>query len=224
MVSGAIWRSDFWRWWVAANAFAELFGLGAVATAGLLLFQQAGEPDSVGGALAFAAVFVVLGGFEGLVVGVAQNAVLRTRLPAVHGWVRATVAGAMVAWALGMVPSTVMNLMQGASRGAEPAAEPALGLVLLLAAGLGAVAGPVLAAFQWRVLRKVILRRAWQWLPANAAAWALGMPVIFLGAQANEITADPLVIAGIVALALFAAGALVGAVHGWILLRMLRVE
>lgn len=211
-------RNKFWHRWIVANALGELVGLGTVATVGFLLFTHAGEPTNVPQALAFAAVFILLGAFEGVVIGLAQRKVLRTLLPSVRGWVLATVVGAMVAWAIGMVPSTVAGLMQqGATPTATPS-EPPLILVLFLAACLGAVAGPMLAAFQWLSLRKIVPDKAWLWLPANAAAWAVGMPVIFLGAQANELTSSTAAIAALVALAIFIAGAAVGAVHGRVLL------
>ena len=77
--------------------------------------------------------------------------------------------------------------------------EPPLALVLLLAADLGSVAGPLLPAFQWLSLRKVLPCNAWRWLPANALAWALGMPVIFPGAHSNELTSSVTVLAALVA-------------------------
>jgi len=128
----------FWLRWVAANALGEFVGLGAVAGIGFLLFRQFDEPQTWQHAVLFAAVFVCLGALEGLVVGVAQAAVIRRLLPAVRGWVGATVVGAMVAWAVGMVPSTVASLV--GSNHADPAPEPPLWLILFLAAGLGAVA------------------------------------------------------------------------------------
>jgi len=210
------WRNKFWQRWVVANALGELLGLGTVAAIGFLVFQRTGEPTSTGQVLAFAAVFTLLGAFEGLVIGLAQRHVLRALLPSVRGWVLATIVGAFVAWAIGMVPSTVMSLMPQGDTGAD--LEPPLGLVLLLAAGLGAVAGPLLAAFQWLSLRKVLPAKAWLWLPANALAWALGMPVIFLGAQSNELTSSTSVVAVLVALSILVAGAVVGAVHGRVLL------
>ncbi len=211
---------SFWFRWVAANAIGEFVGLGAVAGIGFLLFRQFADDQSWQQAVLVAAAFVGLGAFEGFVVGLAQATVLRRLLPVVRGWIAATVIGAMVAWAVGMLPSIFAQAL--APSDGAPAAEPSLGLVLLLAAGLGAVAGPVLAAFQWRSLRRALPARAWVWLPANAAAWCLGMPVIFLGAQANELTADPALIVLLVGLALLAAGAVVGAVHGWFLLRLAR--
>lgn len=86
---------------------------------GFLAFSRVGEPDSVGTALAFASVFVLLGGLEGAVVG------------------------AMLAWVIGMLPSTLMKL--GHAADASPAVEPSLATVLLLAGGIvGAVHGRVL--------------------------------------------------------------------------------
>jgi hypothetical protein len=80
----------------------------------------------------------------------------------------------------------------------------------------------MLAAFQWLSLRKVVRGKAWLWLPANAVAWAFGMPVIFVGAQANEFTSSTAAIAALVALAIFVAGAAVGAVHGRVLLALVQ--
>lgn len=219
-VPAQFWRDKFWQRWVVANALGELFGLGTVAAVGFLMFRHSGEPEGGLQALAFAGTFVLLGAFEGVVIGLAQRHVLRTLLPSVRGWVLATVGGALVAWTLGMVPSTIASL---APRGQEAASfEPPLALVLLLASGLGAVAGPLLAAIQWLSLRKALSGGAWLWLPANAAAWALGMPIIFLGAQGNEFTANAITIAAIAALAILGAGAVVGAVHGRVLLGLVR--
>jgi hypothetical protein len=216
------WRSKFWWRWVAANAVAELVGLGTVAVVGFLMFRRTGDSGNIGQALIFAGGFILLGAFEGAVVGVAQRAVLLTRLPTLRGWVRATVVGAVLAWAVGMVPSTLMSVIQ--SPGATPPEEPTLATVLLLAAALGVVAGPLLAAFQWRSLRKALPGKAAYWLPANAAAWAVGMPIIFLGAQANEFTSNVVLIVAVVAFALLLAGGAVGAIHGRVLLWLLSRE
>lgn len=217
-VTAPFWRHKFWQRWVVANALGELAGLGTLAGVAFFLFQGAGEPTDITQALAFAGVFVLLGAFEGLVIGLAQRHVLRTLLPSVRSWVLATVVGAMVAWAVGMVPSTVASLVQQGATAAAAPFEPPLPLILLLAAALGAVAGPMLAIFQWLSLRKVLPGKAWLWLPANAVAWALGMPIVFLGAQANELTSSTPVIAFLAALGILSAGAVVGAVHGRVLL------
>lgn len=211
------WRRRFWARWIAANAIGEFIGLGGIAACAVAVSPVlAGLPSGAAGALLLALGTVALGAFEGAVVGWAQHAVLRARLPALRGWVRATVIGALVAWALGMVPSTVMHVI-AAENPAPPLVEPALPVVLLAAAGLGLATGPVLAFFQWRCLRHAVPGGAIWWLPANALAWALGMPMIFLGMQAHALTGQPLLAVAAVAGSLLATGALVGAVHGRVL-------
>lgn len=206
----------FWWQWIIANGLDELAGLGAVAALGYAVVSQLGEPQGAVQSIAMAVLFTVFGAIEGLVVGWAQERVLRPRLPALTGWIRATVYGAVAAWALGMVPSTIMSL-QAPQAGAQPP-EMSDALQLLLAAALGAVAGPILAAFQWLRLRAAVPRRSAWWLPANAAAWAVGMPVVFAGAQLGSSLESPAVIALVVALTLAGAGAIVGAIHGRVLL------
>jgi hypothetical protein len=110
----------------------------------------------------------------------------------------------------------------GETSGPQTPAEPGLAIVLVLAAATGLVAGPLLAAFQWLRLRTVIAQRTLLWLAANAAAWALGMPLIFLGAQANELGAGPVLTGVAVAASIFVAGAVVGAVHGAVLVWLVR--
>jgi hypothetical protein len=204
-------RNIFWLQWVAANSFAEFVGLGGVALLGFAIFQRFGEPHGAAQSIGLAVVMVALGALEGAVVGMAQ-----ARLPELRGWVSATMVGAAVAWAMGMVPSTYFSFNEVPSP--SPVNEPSLSMILLLAALLGLIAGPLLAFFQWRKLRKVVPHGAALWLPANAAAWALGMPIIFLGAQANEITSNLGTIAILVSLSLLSAGAVVGAIHGRVLL------
>jgi len=208
-----------WLHWTLANAWGELVGLGAVAGLGYLVASRLGEPSSTIAAFALAAAFVALGAIEGFVVGVAQNQVLRRALPAVSGWVRATVIGAVASWAIGMLPSTIMSMFAQAPGGSPP--EISDSLRLLLAAGLGFVAGPMLAFFQWRQLR-VAVPNAWLWLPANSLAWAVGMPVIFTAAHAAAHQSSWQAAMGTVGLALALAGALVGAIHGGLLAWLIR--
>jgi hypothetical protein len=118
---------------------------------------------------------------------------------------------------MGSLPSTL--LQAGASQTGQAVPEPEVWMVLLLAAGLGAVAGMLLASVQALALRPHVLR-AWLWLPANALAWAIGMPTIFLAIDlAQRAGRGPLVVV-VMAFGLVAAGAAVGAVHGWILVRL----
>lgn len=212
-----LWRSD-WGAWVGANALGELLGLGFVFASGFASIHLWGEPRSAPGLLLLGGFAIVLGALEGVVVGECQWRVLRRILPSIprRRWVQATVAGAVLAWLLGMIPSTVGSLVGETTE--TPTTEPALAMVMGLAAAMGLVAGLILAWPQARVLRQET-PRARLWLPANAVAWALGMPWIFflVGATVGEgLTAQSvaLFLAG-----LAVAGALVGAVHGWVLVR-----
>lgn len=207
--------------WVVANAVGELVGLGGVGLAAVWLLPLVRHhlPGSAAAALATAVLMVGLGSVEGAVVGVAQAwALAGTPIPA-RAWIRATVLGAMLAWAAGMVPSTVLALGGHAGDGPPPAG-PTPSMRLLLAAGLGLVAGPVLGAVQLRVLRGHA-RRAWRWLLGCALGWALGMPLVFLAVRTLALGGpDPVAIAASAA-ALAVAGGLVGGVEGVFLARLL---
>jgi len=209
--------TTFWWRWVIANCLGELLGLGAVAAAGYTLVEFFGEPAGVGPALLWAGTMIALGAVEGLVVGWAQARVLRERIHDLHGWITATVLGAVMAWLLGMLPSTLISAGDRAADTGQ--SEPGMLLQLGLAALMGLVAGPVLALFQWRVLRRYV-RHAGRWIPANAAAWALGMPVIFAGADLASRAGSLAGATTIVAFTLATAGAVVGLVHGTVMLRL----
>ncbi|MFA9431079.1 hypothetical protein [Egicoccus sp. AB-alg2] len=213
-------RADVWRRWVAANALAELVGLSLAAGVAIMVapWLDAGEPAPL-----FTATALVIagGGLEGLVVGRLQWQVLCDPLPvlAAGRWVGATVLGAVLAWTLGMLPSTAMTLLDGGG-GQAPAAAPfGAAVQYALAAVLGAVAGLVLGWPQARVLRGHV-PRAGRWLLANAVAWAVAMPVIFLGIDLAFAlrTLPARILVGM--LTCLAAGAVAGAIHGRWLVRM----
>ena len=212
----------FWLRWVLANALAEGIGLSAVLVVGFgILGPRLAGLSGAWPALLGLVGGVVLGLFEGLVVGALQGVVLRRRLPSLslRAWIVATILGAMVAWGLGMLPSTLMSADAGASQAAEPPAW----FTYVMAAGLGLVAGVVLAFPQWRVLRSMHphVRRAGLWLPANSLAWLLAMPLVFLGLDAIPPGAGVLQAIPIVVLATTVAGAVAGAIHGLFLVRAL---
>ena len=214
----------FWLHWIAANAVGEALGLGAVFAVGRIFFSQMGEPEGLPGRIGVAALAVVLGAFEGAVVGFAQGTVLERRLPGLsrQSWTWATTLGAMLAWALGMLPSTLFA--GGADTGGE-AAGPQISqaLTYLLAALLGAVAGPLLAWTQVLVLRRHS-PHSWIWIPANSLAWALGMPVIFLGADFAAKGGAVLIVGGMFLACLLVTGGIVGAVHGAWMIRITAIE
>lgn len=197
-----------------ANGAAELVGLGAV---GALTGWLAGAlgPDHS----AFGPAVIALGALEGAVVGAVQSRLVRERLPRMRGgaWIGATIAGALVAWALGMLPSMVMG-----DTGGEAASPPAIppAVELLLAALLGAITGPVLGGFQALVLRRHTPRAA-TWVLANSIAWAAAMPIVFAAAGGMPAHGPDAAWIALALVSLFAAGFVAGAIEGLFLERIL---
>ena len=145
---------------------------------------------------------------------------MRPRFPSIgrFEWWRGTFIGALIAYVLGYLPSTIMSMGE-ATGSAGPAAEPPQWMVLLLAAAMGAVGGAVLSFAQWLVLRKRV-DRAGVWIPANMLAWTFGMPIIFWGIdQAFKLSAVWQSVL-LMVVTLFIAGAVVGGIHGLFLIRL----
>jgi Uncharacterized conserved protein len=134
-------------------------------------------------------------------------------------WVTATAIGAFVAWAIGMAPSMLMALNQSA--GSAPPPEMSDAVKYAFASVMGAALGTILGAPQWRALRRYA-SGASLWVWANAAAWAVGMPMVFIGAGASPAGSSAPMIALTVVVTIAAAGASVGAIHGVALLWLLR--
>jgi len=218
-------RSDrkLWRSWVAANSIAEAIGLGGAFVLGDAVLSVYGEPTGRAALFAMSALVVAVGTLEGVVVGVAQGLVLHRPLPAIPPamWIAATAVGAFSAWTLGLLPSVLLDLNQPGDVPA-PVDTPQY-LALVFAALLGIVAGPILAFAQWLVLRRHVAR-AWRWIPANAAAWMLGMPVVFVAPMLAHGLSATVARAMVFIATTAAAGAIVGAVHGTVLVRYLLTD
>jgi len=215
-------RKTLWLRWIVANALAEMVGLGLTLAITAAFFASQSGPQTVGGILLSFAVAVGSGAIEATLVGLVQWGVLRPWFPSVSrfAWWRGTLIGALIAYVLGYLPSTLMDLGASASQvPAAAAAEPPQWVTLLLAAGLGLVGGALLSFAQGLALRGKA-RRAGSWIPANMLAWMLGMPLIFWGIdlafKLPAVWQSVLLMAGVLLLA----GAAVGAVHGWFLTRM----
>ena len=211
------WDSGLYRRWVTAKTVAELLGLGAT---GLLIALLAPRLETMS-PLLLAGLMVVSGiVLEGVLVGALQGRVLKSALPKLSAkhWIGFTALGAGVAWLLGVVPSTLLTFE--AEVGTAPP-EPSTFLVLALAALMGLALGPVLATPQWVVLRRHVNRALW-WIPANALAWALGMVIIFAGIDLMMATPSLILRALLGVSTLTLTGAGVGAVHGLVLLRLLK--
>ncbi len=214
-------RSELLRRWVLANAVGETLGLGATGVLTWLVVGRVGEPAAVGAALVLFVLVVLSGTVEATVVGLLQHLAVRPWLPDLGrgAWWRATLWGALTAYALGYLPSTVMSLMAPERDGA-PVAEPPQGLVVLAAAGLGLVAGAVLASAQTLVLRHHVAR-ARRWVAANMLAWAVGMPMLFVGMDLAFRDGGLARTAAVIVATLVSTGAVVGVINGSFLARML---
>lgn len=212
--------TSLWTRWTLANALSEMIGLGLTFVITGLFFATLGEQNNVAGILLSFALAVLSGAVEATAVGLAQWWAMYPWFPSVtrFAWWSATFIGALLAYVLGYLPSTLMSLGE-ATTSRAPVAEPPQWMILLLAAGMGAVGGAVLSFAQWLVLHgKVQGTRIW--IPANMLAWLFGMPVIFMGMdlafQMPALWQSVLVIAGVLLLA----GAIVGGIHGLFLTRL----
>jgi hypothetical protein len=211
---------QLWSRWTLANALSEMAGLGLTFAIIGLFMTTIGEGTTAGGILLSFTVAVLSGVVEATVVGLAQWWAMRPRFPSIERleWWRGTLIGALAAYVLGYLPSTLMSLGE-VTTASGPVQEPPQWIVLLLAAGMGALGGVVLSFAQWLVLRRKA-SRAGLWIPANMLAWTFGMPLIFWGIDlvfmAPAIWQSVLIMAG----TLFAAGAVVGGIHGLFLLKL----
>ncbi|MDX2029294.1 MAG: hypothetical protein SF339_01395 [Blastocatellia bacterium] len=220
--SGSPRHWNLWLQWVGANALGEMIGLGIAAMIGVGVASTMDGRNTVFAVGLTGVAMILAGTIEGVVVGIAQSMVLCRYLRELRGkaWVTATAIGAFVAWVLGMIPSTVMNLRE--PHDSQPAPEMSGALMHGLAALMGIVLGVILALPQWRVLRRHVTRAGW-WLAANSLAWAIGMPVIFLGIGAMHdlgMSFGGVIIGMLVTTVL--AGAVVGAIHGLALVWLVR--
>jgi len=208
-----------WLRWVGSNSLAEALGLGATLIFDFAIVWRVAAVRSVLASIAAILLGTASGAIEGIVVGLLQWSVIRHPFPLVtrRSWVVSTVAGAVVAWFLGSLPSTLMDM--GAQATGAAVQEPQASTVLLLAAAMGVFLGLVLGYPQWRVLRRAV-HGAWLWIPANCAAWALGMPTVFAAIDLAQRRTSLGGVLPIIALGLLLTGAVVGAVHGLALVRL----
>jgi hypothetical protein len=207
--------------WILANAAGELLGLGATFASIAAIMPSIEGSRGPSGLLVGFAVLVLTGVLEATVVALLQHRAMRPWLPrlSVGTWWRATLIGALIAYALGYLPSTLMDAAGGASGGAS--SEPPVWIVLPLAAILGAVAGAILSLFQALALRRHV-PHAGAWIPANMIAWAIGMPIIFFAIDRALVLSASWQTVSVLGAGLLVSGATVGTVHGRTLVRLLR--
>jgi len=149
----------FFRRWVGWTTLGESAGFAVAAVAGVVVATR--EVTGVG----VLALLLGAGAVEGALLGVGQVLALRT-LPLARSmlwrWPPLTALAAVVAWSIGMLPSSLPGLDWS-----SPSVWTVAGL-------LGLVLLASIPAAQLIVLRHAV-RRSWRWLPANAAGWLLGI-------------------------------------------------
>lgn len=210
-----------WVRWVGANALGEGLGLGLTFAVGYTVISGFQNLVGVGAVLLTFLTAVFSGVIEATIVGLAQHWAMSPWLPGItrRDWWLATLVGALLAYVLGYLPSTLTDLAAQSSPSSQAIGEPPQVVVLMLAAGLGVVGGAVLSFAQWWVLRGKVRRAAW-WIPANMLAWLFGMPLIFWGIDLSQRGQPLWQVLLIMAGVLLLAGAVVGAIHGFFLVRM----
>lgn len=217
-------KNQLWSRWTLANAFSELFGLGLTFLITGLVFSKLDRLGTMTGILLSFALAVASGAIEATFVGLAQWWAMSPWFPSIErfAWWRGTMIGALIAYVLGYIPSTLMNMGE-ATASSAPMVEPPQWIVLLLAAGMGAIGGAVLSFAQWLVMRGKV-KRAGAWIPVNMLAWTFGMPVIFWGIDMAFKMSALWQSVALMALTLFIAGAIVGGIHGLFLVRLAEKE
>lgn len=115
-------------------------------------------------------LLLLAGGLEGLALGAAQAHVLSAVLPRldVRRFALLTSLGAVLAYLMGLLPSTFGDHFGGIPVWVLLPAGLAAGSVLLLSIGFA----------QWLELRRHLPRAGW-WISATAAAWLVGL-VVFM--------------------------------------------
>ena len=162
-------------WWIVTVTLGGMLSLFAPAF-GFLVAQRLEMPPWVAYPL-----IALAGGVMGLVMGAAQAGALHRTVLEVRraGWTLLTAVGALVSWALGMMPATMDAL-----------GEPLdLASPRILAAVIAGLLVLVLAvpALQWLLLRRIVAH-AWRWIPITLVAGGLSLAAGWLGVQLH---ADP---------------------------------
>jgi hypothetical protein len=154
--------------WVGFTVLGEGLGF-LIPVTGFALAATLGLDGWAGWAL-----LVAFGAGEGALLGLGQSIGLRrssAEVP-IGRWVPVTAVAASLAWAIGMLPTTLSDLgaaIDWASPATWAVVAPA-GLVLLATIPL----------LQWPVLAQSGVPRAWRWVPLNMGAWLVGLVFTFL--------------------------------------------
>ena len=196
--------SSLLRRWIAACAIGETLGIALAACWWVAVDRIDPEPVTLTAKLAMLAAKSAAGIVEGGLLGMLQAWALRLRYPALSptGWTLATVALAVLGWAIG----SSFAIFASAEGSAPP--DPGLVPTMAMASGFGLAVGALFGLVQTMPLRRAAQPGMW-WILFNAIGWAVALPAIYLAASADL----GLGLAG-VALGGLAGGAIAGALLG----------
>jgi hypothetical protein len=132
-------KRTLWLRWVAVNGLGEMFGLGLTFAVGVLVISSLGDQSGVSAILMSFLVAVASGAIEATLVGLAQWWAMHPWFPMIarRSWWFATLVGALLAYVLGYLPSTLMSLGEQAAQNQALATEPAQCVPWLLEVGIG---------------------------------------------------------------------------------------
>jgi hypothetical protein len=107
----SISKNVLWWRWTIANGLAELVVLGGTFVVIGLLFSRIDTQQTSGILLAFV-VAIASGAIEATIVDLAQWWAMQPWFPLIgrFAWWRATLVGALLAYGLGYLPSTLMSM------------------------------------------------------------------------------------------------------------------
>lgn len=197
----------FLPWWIAGSALATFVGLGFGGFIALMGLHEGSLFTAVPAAM-------MLGVAIALSVGLVQGLVLAARVDGLSAarWALDTGLGSVAAWALIGYPVRLLTAVDADAR--------AWATVLPAAAGIGLVVGIVVAAAQWFELRRHAAHAGWS-IPLLAVAWIVGAVVFFTAnGLLAQVDAEAVAVSGAAA-ALLLTGAIVAAVQGSGLARLL---
>jgi len=212
---------SLWLYWILANSVGELVGLGAVF---LIATGIAPGIETYMGRIAdlvIAGILIIVGTLvEGSVLGTVQWMVIQQLNKELKwlAWVNATLIGVFIAWALGSIPSTLIDFGVAGIKSTLGNTNY-IGNYALVGA-LGLILGAAIGLPQWLLLRLYFDKSEW-WVPANAIAWMVGMSLIFIGIDLASRLDQGFKTISVLVVSLLITGAVVGAIIGIALLRMI---
>lgn len=155
--------------WIAANFIAELFYLGIIAFVCTRFPNYDNQNSQI--------VLILLGFFQGVILGVAQWLVLRRYLRNSIWWVLATIIGCFFGWLLVLFVSAIALFTMAVTQKELDSITAFLG-VIWLATAVGILIGLPQGLVLLTSLKVKFHKAVW-WMNVNALAWILRFLLVF---------------------------------------------